>query len=812
MRKDPMHLARNWFQSNGWKPFPFQEISWQKVLDANDGLLNAPTGSGKTYSLLLPLLERIRNDKRKGLKIIWVSPIRALTKEILQASQKAIFGLGLSLTVEIRTGDTSSKEKARQKSQMPDILITTPESLHILFAQKKHTMHFRILQAVVVDEWHELLGSKRGVLMELALARFRTLCPELITWGISATIGNLQEAMEVLLSPTRAKKGLIIRADLEKKIEVVSVLPDSIEKIPWAGHLGIRLLPELLPLIELSQTSLIFTNTRSQAEIWYQRLLEANPDLSGRMAMHHGSISRELRFWVEEALFHGNIKAVVCTSSLDLGVDFRPVDRIFQIGSPKGVARFLQRAGRSGHQPGAVSRIHFIPTHALELVEAAALREAIAEEVVEERHPHVRSFDVLLQYMTTLAVSDGFYSDELYKEISSCFCFDSVSQEEWQSCLNFLTTGGSLSAYDDYHKVVVDEDGRHYVDSRRIARRHRFSIGTIVSDTMIRVKLKRGGVLGHVEEYFISRLKPGDVFWFAGLHLELIQLREMTATVQKARSKKGVVSSWAGSRMPLSAQMGQMLRKKLNQAAASGDGHPELELLAPMLELQKEMSIIPKQNEFLIEYLRDEEGHHLFFYPFEGRFVHEGMAALLAWRISLFCPISFSIAMNDYGFELLSDEAPPLDEMLDAELFNTENLREDISQSLNSVEMARRRFRDIATIAGLVFQGYPGQQIKERHLQSSSALIFDVFSDFDPDNLLLKQAYEEALHFQLEESRMREALDRIAQQKLNIIELERPGPLCFPILVDRLNREHLSSEQLDQRIARMVQQHRAQLE
>lgn len=804
MANASLHPVHHWFHQNGWKAFDFQQQAWDAVLLGKQGIVNAPTGSGKTYSLLLPYLIQMAQGEKAGLQLIWVSPIRALTKEIQQACERAIHALQLDLKVEIRTGDTATKDKERQRKQMPQVLITTPESLHILFAQKKHALHFQKLSAVVVDEWHELMGSKRGNLMELALAHLRSIQPALQTWGISATIGNLEEAMSVLLGP-RQLNGLLIRAQIEKKIEVVSILPPTLDKIPWAGHLGIRLLPDLLPLIEQSQTSLIFTNTRSQAEIWYQSLLDANPDLSGRMAMHHGSISKELRFWVEEALFQGTIKAVVCTSSLDLGVDFRPVDQIFQIGSPKGVARFLQRAGRSGHQPGATSRIHFLPTHALELIEAAALRQAIQDELIEDRIPFIRSFDVLLQYMTTLAVADGFYPKQLLEEVRGTFCFQDLQEEEWQQCINFLVSGGSLSAYDDYHKLEVDEEGRHYVSSRKIAMRHRLSIGVIVSDTMIRVKLKNGAMLGHVEEYFIARLKPGDVFCFAGQNLELLHIRELTATVRLATSKKkAVVTSYMGGRMPLSAQMGAMLRRKLNEAAFGGDGHAELELLKPMLTLQQELSIIPGEEQFLIEYLVDKEGHHLFFYPFEGRFVHEGIAALLAWRLAQSAPISFSIAMNDYGFELLSEEAPDLSALNDTNLYSTQYLLDDIQQSLNAVEMARRRFRDIAAIAGLVFQGYPGKPVKERHLQSSSALLFDVFSEYDPEHLLLRQAYDEALNFQLEEGRMRQALNRIKAQELVVRSIDQPSPLCFPILVDRLNRDRLSTEQLDARIARLI--------
>lgn len=688
---------------------------------------------------------------------------------------------------------------------MPDLLITTPESLHILFAQKQHARHFNFVEAIVVDEWHELIGTKRGNLMELALAHINTLSPDLKRWGISATIGNLSQAVEVLLG-NKYKEAVLIKANIHKQIEIVPILPEKIEKLPWAGHLGLQLLPDLIPFIEASESALVFTNTRGQAEIWYQRLLDAKPDLAGRLAMHHGSISKELRFWVEDALFHGTIKAVICTSSLDLGVDFRPVDRIFQIGSPKGISRFLQRAGRSGHQPGAKSQIYFVPTHALELLESAALRTAIEEELIEERLPYTRTFDILLQYLTTLAVSDGFYEAAVYKEVVSTFAYRTISREEWENCLSFLTTGGLMEAYKDFHKLVQDEqDGRYFVESRRVAMRHRMSIGAIVSDTMLRVKLKRGPVLGHVEEYFIGKLKKGDVFWFAGQNLELLEIREMTVNVQRSNKKMGIVPAWNGGRLPLSAQLGKMLRRKWVEAGKGGDGHPELAFLQPMIQWQKEYSVVPNEKQFLIERLESDEGFHLFFYPFEGRLVHEGMAYLVAWRIGQTLPCSFSIAMNDYGFELLTEQQIDLNQDFLQSLFATENLLDHISTSVNASEMAKRRFHDIAYIAGMVFKGYPGQKIKERHLQNSSALLFKVFEEYEPDHILLKQAYAETMDFQLEEGRLRSALERIQNQEILLQDIKYPSPLCFPILVDRL-RQKMSTEQLEDRIARILAQ------
>lgn len=803
----PYAKAHSWFASLGWQVAPFQKEAWEAYYLGKSGLVNAPTGSGKTYSLLLPILLSSAPKGRggRGLKAIWITPIRALAKEIHQSAERAIAGLGLDYTVGVRTGDTTSAERQRQKAAMPNLLITTPESLHLLLASKDYPKTFKNLQCVVVDEWHELMGSKRAVQMELGLSRLRGIHAALRTWGISATIGNMEEAQEVLLGPNfLPAQSATIKANIDKEIEVISLMPDDVETLPWAGHLGIKMLEQVLPIIYENESTLIFTNTRSQAEIWYQKLLDTDPSLAGLIAMHHGSISKELRFWVEDALYTGQLKAVVCTGSLDLGVDFRPVEAIVQIGSPKGIARFMQRAGRSGHHPGALSRIYFVPTHTLELVEAAALRQGIAEKLMEDRTPYIRSFDVLIQYLVTLAVSDGFYQDVIFEEVRNTFSYQSLSAAEWHWCLEFITTGGeSLSGYDEYHKVSLSEDGLYKVNSRRVAQRHRMSMGTIVSDAMIKVKFPRGAFLGTIEEYFFSRLKPGDVFWFAGRNLELIRVKGMTAEVRAAKSNKGLVPSWKGGRMPLSAKMGAMLRTKIEESFKGDTRDPELQLIAPLWQLQQERSVIPQQHEFLIEKFKSKDGYHVFFYPFEGRLVHEGMATLLAYRIGLFKPLTFSIAMNDYGFELLADSPIPLEEALDSDVFTETDLRADILESVNAVEMAKRRFRDIASIAGMVFTGYPGEPIKDRHLQSSTQLIFNVFQDYEPDNLLLQQAFEEALDFQLEEGRLRLALQRIAQQTLVIKEMKQPSPFSFPIMVDRLSREKLSSESMEDRVKKM---------
>ncbi|MCB0645266.1 MAG: ligase-associated DNA damage response DEXH box helicase [Saprospiraceae bacterium] len=798
---DHLKPAKHWFKEKAWKPHKFQLEAWTKYQEGYSGLVNAPTGSGKTYSLVLPAM--LNAQKKRGLKLIWVTPIRALAKEILQASVRATEGIGLQWNIQVRTGDTTSSVRQKQWSDPPDMLITTPESIHVMMTSKGYSDYFKHLECVVVDEWHELIGSKRGVMMELALCKLKELSPQMRLWGISATIGNLEEATDVLFGTKRPEKFCFIKSDIRKKIKVKAIIPKVIETLPWAGHLGLRQAEEIIPLIYQYNTTLIFTNTRAQCEIWYQRLLDLDDNLAGLIAMHHGSISKELRDWVEDALYEGRLKAVVCTSSLDLGVDFRPVENIIQIGSPKGVSRFVQRAGRSGHQPGATSHIYFLPTHALELVEAAALKYSIEHGELEDRVPYLRSFDVLIQFLMTLAVSEGFSGKKMYELVSQTFCFASMSEEEWGEILHYLVHGTkSLEAYDEFQKMEVKND-HYFVSSRGVAMRHRMSIGVIVSDAMIHVKYVSGMRLGSIEEYFIAQLSPGDVFWFAGRPLELVRFKEMTAQVRNTTKTNGRIPSYMGGRLPLSSQISKVLKMKINDYKNNIIEDPEITALIPLFQTQMNRSVLPGTDELLIEYFETKEGWHLTMFPFEGRAVHEGMAALIAKRIGRLVPITFSISMNDYGFELLSDQKIDVDTIINTSLFSSEDLVPDIQASINAVELAKRKFRDVAVISGLIFQGFPNKYKKERHLQSSSELLFGVFHDYEPDNLLYLQTYEEVMTFQLEEARLRDALKLIRQQKLVISKPTLPTPISFPLLVDRL-REKMSTEQVEDRIRKML--------
>ncbi|OOL34095.1 ligase-associated DNA damage response DEXH box helicase [Pseudomonas sp. FSL W5-0299] len=809
--------ASQWFSARDWKPFAFQKQVWTAVKRGESGLLHASTGAGKTYAVWFAALNRYAKSiapvekprKRKPLAepltVLWITPMRALAADTARALEAPLHDLQIPWSVGLRTGDTSSSERARQSRRLPTTLITTPESLTLMLARADSQAALSTLRMVVVDEWHELLGNKRGVQLQLALARLRRWNMDLIVWGVSATLGNQAHAEQVLIPQGG---GISVQGQTSKELRVDTLLPPAIERFPWAGHIGLKMLPQVVAEIDSSPSSLVFTNTRAQSEIWYQALLEARPDWAGLIALHHSSLSRDTRDWVERALKEGQLKAVVCTSSLDLGVDFLPVERVLQIGSAKGVARLMQRAGRSGHAPGRVSRVTLVPTHSLELIEAAAAQDAVAQRSIEPRESPHKPLDVLVQHLVSMALGGGFVPDELYEEVRRTWAYQDLTAADWTWALAFVRHGGlSLTAYPDYRRVEPDEFGVWRVPDARLARRHRMSIGTIVSDASIQLKFwsKGGGgkQLGSVEEGFIARLKPGDGFLFAGRLLELVRVENMTAYVKRSTAKKAAVPRWNGGRMPLSSELAQAVVARFSAAEQGEFIGPEMRALRPLLEVQRRWSGLPTSNSLLAEALKSREGRHLFLYPFAGRQVHLGLASLLAWRVSQQQAVTFSIAVNDYGLELLSATSVDWSQVLNPGLLSAEHLLNDVLASLNAGELALRRFREIARIAGLVFAGYPGAPKSTRQVQASSGLFFEVFKQYDAGNLLLAQAGEEVLREELDIHRLEQTLARINRLKLDLHQIKRPTPLGFPLLVERM-RESMSSEKLADRIRRMV--------
>jgi ATP-dependent helicase Lhr and Lhr-like helicase len=815
-----------WFQRRGWRPQPFQRQCWRAYLAGESGLLQVPTGSGKTYAAVLgPIAAMLAEADPDGLRLLVITPLRALSRDLAAAIQEPITAMGWPLRLALRNGDTSSHERSKQLRRPPHILITTPESLAVLLSNPAAPQLFRHLQAVVLDEWHELIGSKRGSQCELCLSWLRRLRPALRTWAISATIGNLEEAAHAALglvgeggSPPR-----LLHAKLPRTTTIRSLLPESIDGFPWGGHLGLRMHEHLVAALDPRISTLLFTNTRNQAERWHQCLRYACPEMGDALALHHSAIDRASREAIEAGVKEGGIRWVVCTSSLDLGVDFQPVEQVVQIGSARNLARLLQRAGRSAHLPGGTSQVLFLPTNALELLEVSAMRRGLEDGLVEQRRPPQLPLDVLLQHLVTLACGPGFQPEQELAAVRRCWSFRQLSSEQWQWCLEFLEHGGRcLAAYPRYRKLeraALDSDEppapqaafRYVVRDRAIARLHRFNIGTITADRSVTVRFVRGAVLGHVEEAFIGRLRPGDVFFFAGRQLEFVRLRELTAMVKATSRKSTTVPAWAGGQMALSDLLSARLRLELHRCAAALAGEqeldtPELRALEPLLRRQADLSRLPRQGELLVELCRSREGSHLFAYPFEGRFVHEGIGFLWAWRLARRHPSTITVSVNDYGFELLAPRGYPFEPLLGdwlEELLDTTDLEADLEQSLNFSELCRRRFRSIAQVSGLISQAMPGQQKSGGQLQISGALLFDVFSRHEPDHLLLEQARREVLDQQLERPRLQAALERMAASRLLLEATPRPGPLAFPLLVERLN-SRLSNESLLQRVERLI--------
>ncbi|NHZ97326.1 ligase-associated DNA damage response DEXH box helicase [Massilia sp. CCM 8734] len=817
MSKSQMAQAiDDWFAARKWKVFPFQRAVWRAALAGESGLLHANTGAGKTYAVwLAALLRGALAGKRRasGLRVLWITPMRALAADTQRALEESGAVLAPGWTVGARTGDTGSAERARQSRAMPSALITTPESLSLLLSHAAAQTQFASLDMIIIDEWHELMGSKRGVQVQLALARLRHWKAQLVVWGLSATMGNLVEAQEALLGEG---KGTLVEGDLKKEIRVDTLIPANVSRFPWGGHLGIAMLQPVIQEIEDYNATLVFTNTRSQSELWYQNILEARPDWAGVIALHHGSLAREVREWVENGLKKGELKAVICTASLDLGVDFLPVERVLQIGSAKGIARLLQRAGRSGHAPGRVSRVTLVPTNSMELLEAAGAKQAVAARRIEGRLVPNKPFDVLVQHLVTVALGGGFRSGQLYEEVRSAWSYRALTPEEWQWALDFVARGGqSLTAYPEYQRVIADEEGVYRVPSVALGRRHRMGIGTIVSDSTMQVKYMSGGRIGSVEESFISRLKAGDHFLFGGRILEFIRVHEMTAFVKRATGARGAVTRWQGAKMPMSSELAHAALDELRHAARGEYRGPEMEAIRPLLEIQQRWSALPTIDTLVVEAMTSREGYHLFMYPFAGRSVHMGLASLFAYRIARVQPITFSIAINDYGFELLSAE--PVDWAraflaassdvtgIDVPLFSTEPLLEDVLASLNATQLSQQRFREVARIAGLVFQGYPGQPKSTRQIQASSSLFFEVFRKHDAANLLLTQAQREVMEQELELTRLRETLVELHARGVAYHEVKRATPFGFALMVERF-REKLSTEKLSDRVARMLRE------
>ncbi len=771
--------------------------AWSAYERGESGLIHVPTGAGKTYAASLgPLFS--------GHDLIYLAPLRAMARDIEKAIALPIAECGLPARVESRTGDTSSAARARQKRRPPEVLVTTPESLSVLLTDPDARERFARVGAVVVDEWHELIDSKRGTQVELALSRLRGFSPRLRTWALSATLSNPAEAAQAVVGVGRPPT--IVTADLARPIEIVTLLPSDGVDLPWAGHLGVKMADALVAALDPSQATLCFVNTRAQAERWFQEIVLRRPEWFETMGLHHGSIDVVERARIEAGLKDGTIRLVVCTASLDLGVDLAPVERVVQIGSPKGIARLMQRAGRSGHRPGATCRILCVPTHALQLVEIAAVREALARGEVEPRRPLSKPLDVLAQHLVTCGLGGGFREDDLRREVRTAFSYRDLTDEEWGWAMALVRDGGAtLSAYPNFRKLKAE--GEEYgVPDLLIARQHRASVGTIVGDVTVRLKVIGGGDLGTIDENFVSRLKQGERFVFAGKLLEFVMIRELTAYAKPSARSTTNTPHWPGNKLPISGSLGAAVRRTF-QLMRAAPTHailpPELVAARRLIEVQSRLSRVPDGDTVLAEITLTAEGQHLFLFPFEGRRVHEGLAALLALRVGRVQPTTVRMAVNDYGIEFLSPVPLPWSDLLRPGLFSEADLLDDILASADISVLMRKHFREIARVAGLVFPGLPGAHKSMRQVHASTSLLFDVFMRHEPGSLLLVQARREVVEQHFERERLTSTLARLRERPVEIVHTTQPTPLSFPLLLERLAVDSQSSESLETRVSRM---------
>lgn len=817
--RDGREVVDAFFASKNWTPWPFQIDAWDAFAQGDSGVITVATGAGKTYAAYMgPFAamvnrvldaEQMLGDENGGCGappgpwLLYLSPLKSVARDVELALAEPIRFAGLPIRIESRTGDTPASVRAKQKQRLPEVLITTPESLSLLLTREDAPSAFSGLLGVIVDEWHELLASKRGTQVELALARLRRFSPGLRSWAMSATIANLEEAASAVVGTGNAAS--LVRGEMERPMTIDAILPRQERALPWCGHLGLSMVPAVLEELDPRVPTIVFTNTRSQAERWFSALMAARPELERVSALHHGSLDRDDRHDVEAGLKAGTTRLVVATSSLDLGVDFEPIERVIQIGSPKGVGRLLQRAGRASHRPRAACRISCVPTHALELIEIAAAREAALAGKIEARPAPDKPLDVLAQHLVTCALGGGFVPERLFDEVRTAHAYRSLTREEFEWALALVREGGgTLKAYAQYHRIAMDEWGVYRGSSPKLAQLHRLNIGTITGDATIDIRYMSGKSLGRIEEHFVAHLREGERFVFAGKVLKFVMLRDLVCYVRPAAGSTNHTPIWSGTRLPISESLAEGIRETLERAAAGERWCPELREADALIRVQQRESIVPGAHETLAEILRSREGTHLFLFPFEGRLVNAGLGALMALRLTRHVKATFAIAANDYGVELLCPDTFDFEPMLKPALFTRDSLAEDAVLSANLSQLAKLQFREIARVAGLVFQTYPGAHKTGKQLQANSSLIYDVLADFDKDNMLLLQARREVLDRHFEQSRLGRTLDRIGDQTMRVVAITRPTPLSFPLVIERQSAR-LSSETILERVERMRQ-------
>lgn len=810
----PFHLPElfeKWFGGHGWEPRAHQLELLSKTQAGLSTLLIAPTGAGKTLAGFLPTLvelsqqrKRKPGEKKRGVHTLYISPLKALAVDIKRNLETPIEEMGLNIEIETRTGDTSASRRQRQKLSPPQIMLTTPEQLALLISNKDAAQFFDGLETVIFDELHSLVTSKRGQLLALGLARLITLRPSLKTIGLSATVSEPDDLRRWLVrQPPLGEIALSELIKLEGGAKPDITILKSDERVPWSGHSARYAMSEVYEAIQKHQTTLLFVNTRSQAEMLFQELWKINEDTLP-IALHHGSLDVSQRRRVEEAMQRNELRAVIATSTLDLGIDWGDVDLVVHVGAPKGASRLAQRIGRANHRIDEPSKAILVPSNRFEVMECQAALNA--NYLGAQDTPALRegALDVLAQHILGTACAGPFFEDLLFEEITSAAPYAEVTRDDFEQVLNFVATGGyALKTYEQYAKIQKVEDGSWRLTHPRLAQRYRMNCGTIIQAPMLDVRLTRkkgrnanfqgGPMLGKIEENFIESLTPGDTFMFAGQTLRLEGMREAACYVSKAPGNDPKVPSYIGGSFPLSTYLADLVREML--------ADPKLwkklpQQVSEWLSIQEEHSILPNRNELLVETYPRGDRFYLVAYPFEGRLAHQTLGMLLTRRLERMKAKPLGFVANDYAIavwglkdfsKLFKDKKPSLEMLFDEDM-----LGDDLEAWLDESFLLKRTFRDCATIAGLIERRFPGKEKTGRQMTVSSDLIYDVLRTHEPNHILLKTTRQEAAYGLLDIRRLGEMLSRISSRIVHK-PLDKIPPLAVPIMME-IGKEGIAGE------------------
>lgn len=799
-----------WFAERGWQPHAHQLDLLAAARAGDPTLLIAPTGGGKTLAGFLPslvdLVTRETSRRPGGIHTLYISPLKALAVDVHRNLTTPVEEMKLDIRLETRTGDTPASRRQRQKLKPPDILMTTPEQVALLLSHKDADRMFRNLRYVVIDELHALVTSKRGDLLALGLSRLRAYAPDLITIGLSATVARPSELSAFLVPQDPAngtvQLGNLILAGGGTKADITLLSSD--ERLPWSGHSARYALPDIYEAIRDHNMVLIFVNTRSQAEMLFQELWHLNED-NLAIALHHGSLDVEKRRRIEAAMVKGSLRAVVCTSTLDLGIDWGDVDLVVNVGAPKGASRLAQRIGRANHRLNEPSRALLVPANRFEVMECQAALEAAEEGAQDTPEARTGGCDVLAQHVLGMACSAPFDPDVLFEEVRSASTYGALDRKTFDQIVQFVATGGyALKAYDRYARLRLNAEGLYRVANPRTAQQYRLNVGTIVEAPMLKVRLGRkaagrsqvsrgGKVLGEVEEWFVEQLVPGDTFVFAGEVLRFEGLRETDAIVSRATDADPKIPSYQGGKFPLSTYLAERVR---NILATEKRWKRLPKQVGEWLKIQHWKSVIPKADQVLIETFPRGRKHYLIVYPFEGRLAHQTLGMLLTRRLERANARPLGFVANEYALAVwgLRDMAAMIKSgslSLDA-LFDEDMLGDDLDAWLAESSLMKRTFRVVAVIAGLIERRHPGKEKSGRQVTVSSDLIYDVLREHEPDHILLKAAWADAASGLLDIARLGAFLKR-SRHRIRHIALDQVSPLAVPVLLE-IGREPIHGQ------------------